>query len=204
MRRMNYLAHAFLARQDEGLLLGGLMGDHVRGLRALRIYPAAIRRGIRLHRYIDRITDQHEEIRTLLRRFPRPFRRYAGIIVDLAFDHELARDWGHWCAVPLLDFDREVRAVLARHAKWVPPGLSRFIAYADQRGLLASYADEQEMLRSLAGVGKRLRRSNPLHQVDEIWPQLKAPCRDTFRRVFPLLQSDVEDWIKRTSISTGS
>ena len=204
MLRMNYLAHAFLARRDEGLLVGGLMGDHIRGLRALRIYPQEIRRGIRLHRYIDRITDQHEAIRALLRRFPRPFRRYAGIIVDLAFDHELARHWGHWGEGSLSAFDREVRAVLGQHKKWIPPGLNRFMAYADERGLLAAYADEQEMLRSLAGVGKRLRRSNPLHQVGEIWPQVKAPCHDTFVRVFPLLQSDVEDWIKRTSTSTGS
>ncbi len=201
---MNYLAHAFLARQDEGLLLGGLLGDHVRGLLALRGYPPPVRRGIRLHRHIDRFTDHHADVKVLLRCFPKPFRRYAGIIVDLAFDHELARHWSRYADEPLDQFDREIRALLARHEEMVPPGLARFMAYADRRGLFAAYREESEMLRSLAGVGQRLRRANPLHRVGEVWPEVRDACADTFMAVFPVVQSEVDDWVSRTSTSTGS
>lgn len=201
---MNYLAHAFLAREDEGLLLGGLLGDHVRGLLALRSFPPPVRRGIRLHRHIDRFTDHHAQVRALLRHFPRPYRRYAGIIVDLAFDHELAQRWDVYAGDSLADFDREVRDVLARNDALVPPALARFMAYADRRGLFAAYREESEMLRSLAGIGRRLRRDNPLDRVGDIWPDVRGPCAETFETVFPEVQSEVADWISRTSTTTGS
>ena len=201
---MNYLAHAFLARTDEGLLLGGLLGDHVRGLLALRGYPPPVRRGIRLHRHIDRFTDHHADMKSLLGRFPKPYRRYAGIIIDLAFDHELARYWERYADGSLADFDRDIRHLLARHEAMVPPGLARFMAYADQRGLFAAYREESEMLRSLAGIGQRLRRANPLHRVGEIWPEVRDHCAETFVSVFPVVQSEVDDWVSRTSTTTGS
>ncbi len=201
---MNYLAHAFLARRDEGLMLGGLLGDHVRGLRALRGFPPDVRLGIRLHRYIDRTTDHHKQVKALLRRFPRPYRRYAGIIVDLAFDHELASHWSHYAMQSIEAFDRRVRDLLARNEALVPEPLARFMSYADRRGLFAAYRDESEMLRSLAGVGRRLRRDNPLDRVDEIWPEVREPCAETFAEVFPLIQSEVDEWVSLKSTTTGS
>ena len=201
---MNYLAHAFLARQDEGLMLGGLLGDHVRGLRALRRYPPPVRRGIKLHRYIDRFTDHHKVVKQLVREFPKPFRRYAGIIVDVAFDHELAGDWSRYADGSLEAFDRQIRELLARHASLVPERLAGFMRYADRRGLFAAYRDEDEMLHSLAGVGHRLRRANPLGDVASIWPEMKQPCAEAFATVFPMIQSEVNDWVKRTSTITGS
>lgn len=201
---MNYLAHAFLPRQDDDLVLGGLLGDHVRGLRALLGYPFRIRQGIRLHRFIDRTTDGHAQVKELLRVFPKPFRRYAGIIVDLAFDHELAKNWGRYSDQSLDSFDAYLRSLLASHEHLVPPALARFMTYADGRGLFAAYREESEMLHSLTGVGRRLRRSNPLGEVATIWPRVKGPCADTFEAVFPVIQSDVDAWIARRSITTGS
>lgn len=201
---MNFLAHVYLVRDNDALMLGNLFGDYVRGLRALRAYPMDVREGIRLHRFIDRTTDHHPEVKTLVRRFPRPFRRYAGIIVDLAFDHELARQWDDWCDTPLPVFDQRVRELLAAYDGTQPEGLASFMRYADRRGLFAAYASEQEMLRSLKGVGRRLKRSNPLGRVAEIWPEVKDECRDGFARALPRIQSAVDDWRNRRSTMTGS
>lgn len=185
-------------------MLGGLLGDHVRGLQVLRRFPPAVRRGIRLHRHIDRFTDHHPQVKALLRQFPKPFRRYGGIIIDVAFDHELAKHWGRYAEVPLDDFDAEIRALLARNDDLVPDRLRSFMRYADRRGLFAAYRHESEMLYSLAGVGTRLRRANPLGEVDLVWHELAGPCAVTFEAVFPLIQSEVDDWVKRTSTITGS
>lgn len=201
---MNFLAHLYLARSDDELMLGGLLGDFVRGGRALRAYPSRIQLGIKLHRGIDRHTDGMHEVKMLKREFPREFRRYAGIVLDLAFDHELARRWPDFCDVPLDDFDASVRQLLDRHRGWVPEGLSKFMQYADRRGLFVTYCSEQEMLYSLAGIGTRLSRANPLHRVSEIWPELKQPCRAGFTTLFPRLQGWVDDWLKRRSTTTGS
>jgi acyl carrier protein phosphodiesterase len=201
---MNFLAHLYLAQGDDKLMLGALLGDFVRGRHALWAWPAGVRNGIRLHRKIDRFTDNSRQVKALQSEFPKPFRRYSGIVIDLAFDHELARQWKDYSELPLKDFDDEIRAVLARHEAELPEELKRFMAYADRRGLFEAYRHEDEMLFSLAGIGTRLKRANPLHQVKEIWPELKPSVASAFASFFPEVQSRVGALRKRRSTTTGS
>ena len=203
--RMNFLSHLYLARSDENLMLGGLIGDFVRGRRALKAYPEGVQDGIRLHRRIDGFTDNAREVKSMRREFPREFRRYAGIILDLAFDHELACRWPVFSSITIESFDKDTRTMLARHQDLLPEGLVRFMAYADRRGLFANYRSEEEMLHSLAGVSApRLSRLNPLHRTGEIWPELREACSETFVQFFPRLQGEVDAWLKRRSTMTGS
>lgn len=201
---MNFLAHLYLARGDEGLMLGAILGDFVRGKRVLWSYSHDIRNGIRLHRRIDKVTDHLPRVKSLRRSFPKEFRRYAGIVIDLGFDHELARNWSRYSDRGLEDFDLEVRDLLRRNEPVLPGRLRQFMKYADRRGLFAAYRQEEEMLYSLAGIGTRLKRANPLHRVAEIWPGLSSEVSEAFESVFPEIESDVDHWRRRRSTTTGS
>lgn len=201
---MNFLAHLVLAGDDEGLRLGAVLGDFVRGKMTLEAYPAAVRTGIELHRHIDSHTDTLPEIAALRAWFPPAFRRYSGIVIDLAIDHELATHWSAFSDESLAQFDRDVRAMLQRNARLVPDRLKRFMDYADRRGLFAAYRDEAEVLHSLRGIGRRLSRPNPLHRSHEIWPDLKPLMAANFPTMFRHAQSDVEAWLKMRSTITGS
>ena len=201
---MNFLAHLCLANGDDGLMLGGLFGDFIRGRRALRDYPEEVRRGIVLHRYIDKCTDNSPVIKKLKRGFPREYRRYAGIIIDLAFDHELAVNWWRYMPGSLERFDVEARDLLRDNVELVPKGLTSFMRYADRHGLFAAYREEDVILYAMAGVGTRLKRANPLHRVSEVWPELAPRFKEGFREFFPEIQSEVVEWRNRTSTTTGS
>ena len=201
---MNFLAHLCLASDDSGLMLGGLFGDFVRGRRALRVFPEQVRQGIMLHRHIDRCTDHSTEVKKLRPLFPREFRRYSGIIIDLAFDRELALNWWRYMPQSLERFDVEVRDLLRDNDEWVPDDLRGFMRYADRHGLFTAYREKDVVLFALAGIGVRLKRPNPLHLVVEIWPDLESEFRTGFRQFFPRIQSEVADWIKRKSVTTGS
>jgi len=201
---MNFLAHLCLANGDSGLMLGGLIGDFVRGRRALRAYPEPIRQGIVLHRYIDKCTDRSPVVKNLRSQFPREFRRYAGIIIDIAFDHELALNWWRYMPGSLERFDVEIRDLLRGNAEWVPEKLESFMQYAERHGLFSAYRDEGVVFKALAGVGKRLSRPNPLHRVAEIWPDLAPEFKRAFREFFPQIQSEVLDWRRRNPTTTGS
>jgi acyl carrier protein phosphodiesterase len=201
---MNFLAHLCLANGDSGLMLGGLVADFVRGQRALRAFPEPVKQGIVLHRFIDQRTDHSAVVKNLRTRFPREFRRYAGIIIDLAFDHELAVNWWRYMPGSLERFDLETRDLLRDNAKMVPEGLARFMSYADRHGLFSAYREADVTLFALAGLGTQLSRPNPLHRVAEIWPELAPEIKLAFRKFFPLIQSEVTDWRKRVSTTTGS
>ncbi len=191
---MNFLAHLCLANGDSGLMLGGMIGDFVRGRRALKIYPEPVRQGIILHRYIDRCTDHSPVVKKLRRRFPREFRRYSGIIIDLAFDHELALNWWRYMPGSLERFDVEVRDLLRDNKHLVPEGVDQFMQYADLHGLFTAYREEDVVMFSLAGMGTRLTRPNPLHRVAEVWPELAPQFKVAFREFFPQIQSEVLEW----------
>jgi len=201
---MNFLAHLCLANGDSGLMLGGLFGDFVRGRRALRAFPEPVRQGIVLHRYIDKCTDRSPVIKKLRPRFSREFRRYAGIIIDLAFDHELAINWWRYMPGSLERFDLEVRDLLRDNTGLVPEKLTGFMQYADRHGLFSAYREEDIVLQALTGIGTRLSRPNPLHRVSEIWPELAPEFKPAFRQFFPQIQAEVLDWRQRNSTITGS
>ncbi len=95
---MNHLAHALLAGDDEWLLLCGMLGDFVHGQPVPQLFPSRVIAGIRLHGAIDVYTDAHPEVLAAKAQLPPPYRRYAGILLDMWFDHCLARDFGRWCA----------------------------------------------------------------------------------------------------------
>jgi acyl carrier protein phosphodiesterase len=201
---MNFLAHLCLADGDSGLMLGGLFGDFVRGRRALRAFPEPVRQGVLLHRYIDKCTDQSGVVKMLKPQFPREYRRYAGIIIDLAFDHELAVNWWRYMPGSLERFDLKARDLLHENADLVPKKLTSFMRYADRHGLFAAYRETDVILYALAGVGTRLSRPNPLHRVSEIWPDMAPQFKPAFREFFPDIQSKVVEWRKSRSTITGS
>lgn len=201
---MNFLAHLVLAGDDEALRLGAMLGDFVRGSAAPAAFGTDVCRGILLHRHIDAHTDGLPEVAALREWFPSPFRRYAGIVIDLAIDHELARRWSEYHEQPLAVFDVEVRRMLARHEGVVPDRLRRFMDYANRRGLFAAYRDEAEILRSLRGIGRRLSRPNPLHRAADIWPDLQPLLAANFSVIFRQAQSDVAAWLNSRSTITGS
>ena len=108
---MNFLAHLHLGGERPGQLLGSLYGDFVKGPLQDR-WPTDIEAGIRLHRQIDVFTDSHPVVLQAKQRFPRERRRYAGILVDLFFDHCLAAHWHDYASEPLHDFTARVYQVL--------------------------------------------------------------------------------------------
>lgn len=171
---MNFLAHHWLAGADEDLQLGAWLGDFIKGSHQLGQFSIPVQQGIRLHRAIDSFVDSHELTLDLKSGFPAEYRRYSGIILDLMADHFLARDWSHRDPRPLVEVERSAFRLLQRHDAWLPLGLKQFIDYAKPRKLLSGYGRRAVIVESLAGVSRRLSRSNPLSEtaefIDEYYP----------------------------------
>lgn len=198
---MNHLAHALLAGDDEGLRLGGMLGDFVHGQPDPERFPPRVIEGIRLHRAIDVFTDSHAEVAAARRLLPPPYRRFGGILLDIWFDHELARDFARWSEQPLARYSDELRELLRRHDALLPDGLRRFSAYMDARDLPAGYADRAEIGRALQGVSGRLSRANPIGTALPVLVELEQPLRAHFEAFFPQLRVFAEDWVADRSSS---
>jgi acyl carrier protein phosphodiesterase len=100
---MNFLAHIYLSGDNDLLKIGNFMADGIRGKQFLT-YPPEIQKGIMLHRAIDTFTDAHPVFRQSTKRLHENYHHYAGVIVDILYDHFLAKNWDSYSDVKLEDF----------------------------------------------------------------------------------------------------
>ena len=155
---MNYLAHAWLARHSDEAILGGLLGDFVFGKSILEDWRPSVRVEIIRHRRIDRYTDDHPAV-VAARALFGPLRRYSGIVLDVYFDHLLARDWRHWNDAPLDEFTTRVYRVLREHRDELPPRLQAIAPRMAAHDWLGSYAQRDNVDGVVRGIATRLSRN---------------------------------------------
>ena len=189
---MNFLAHFHLAWPDEGLVAGGLEGDYHKGpLRG--DLPRPIERGVQLHRAIDAYTDSHPVIEQLRRDFPAHLRRYAGILIDLSFDHYLSSHWTSFSAVPLPTFNEQVYRTLQNQENALSSGSRRMLARLVEYDILGLYGDWETVPASAARIGERFKRHNPFTNLD----RELAPARDALEQAFLAFYPDLQAFSDR-------
>ena len=184
---MNYLAHLHLGGQRPEELLGSLYGDFVKGLLHGQ-YSPEIERGIQLHRSIDVFTDHHPLVDQALERFSHTRRRYAGIVLDVFFDHCLARDWSRYAEQPLERFTADFYRVLKAQAH-LPSRLARIAPHMAAHDWLGSYQHFETLEQVFVGISRRLSRPQELAGAMQDLTSLYAPLSEDFRAFYPQLQA---------------
>jgi acyl carrier protein phosphodiesterase len=183
---MNHLAHALIAVRSRGSIPGHLLGDFVKGSPEGR-YRGELLEGILIHRRVDAYTDAHPRVARSLRRFDPPYRRFAGILVDLFFDHLLARSWEQWSSEPLRVFADRVYSELDAARGDLPAAMQHFADYMTASDLLVSYREPAGLARALDGMSRRMRRPNPLATAAGAMERSREGLETDFRVFFPEL-----------------
>lgn len=185
---MNFLAHAWLARHgSDDFLYGNLIADGVKGA-DLSDWREEVAAGIRHHRRVDAFVDAHPLVRGARERAPRAQRRYAGIALDLIWDHFLARELA-------LDSTRSslvVRSYRLLEARPAPDRLAAMMPVLVEQDWLHRYADFGFTCGAIRGIGRRLSGPNRLA---ELVPWLEADyaaLEDDFRRLWPAVIEAME------------
>jgi acyl carrier protein phosphodiesterase len=185
---VNFLAHFHLAWPDRGLVAGGLEGDYYKGPLRGEL-PAAIERGVELHRAIDAYTDSHPVVGQLRGEFPAELRRYAGILIDLVFDHYLSLHWSRFSEMPLGTFNRSVYDVLRAEEAALSAGSRAMLQRLLQYDILARYRHWETVPASAARIGERLRGANPFTAVDRQLAPVRERMEAAFLAFYPELQA---------------
>lgn len=204
--QVNWLAHLYLARHSDAAMLGALLGDFAFGRTGLDRYGAQAHREILLHRRIDRYTDTHPEVVALRDAFPGGLRRFAGIALDVHFDHLLARDWSRWAAftapaaAPLRAFTAHAYAVLAERLDELPPRLQAILPAMRGQDWLGGYRERAAVDHAVARIARRLSRQGDrlvacLPHLRGIEPQVDG----AFERFFP----ELIDFARRERTALG-
>ena len=189
---MNYLAHLHLGGPRPGQLLGSLYGDFVKG-RLQGQFDPEIEAAIQLHRSIDVFTDRHPLVDAALSRFSMTRRRYAGIVLDVFFDHCLARDWTLYADQPLELFTSDVYRVLSAEPQ-LPERLARIAPHMMANDWLGSYREFEVLEQVLRGISRRLTRPEELAAAMQELRVLYEPLSEDFRLFYPRLQDFAQNY----------
>ena len=156
---MNYLAHLYLAGPEPEARLGALLGDFVFGQSALADWGALERREIVIHRRVDRYTDEHPQVVAARRLFAHGRQRYAGIALDVYYDHCLARDWARYCDTPLDAFTASFYWYLLSRQDELPERLRRIAPLMASGDWLGSYRQRDSVDLAVTRIATRLSRN---------------------------------------------
>jgi acyl carrier protein phosphodiesterase len=181
---MNFLAHLYLSPPNNEIILGNFIADSVKG-KVFDTYSEEIQRGILLHRQIDQFTDQHPVFKQSCTRLDLKYRRYSGVIVDIYYDHFLAKYWDDFHEKDLKEFVSEAYQLLIHNFKLLPPRSKRILPFMITQNWLANYSNFKHLNRVFKGMSRRTTNNS---RMDEAVDELKkdyAAFEDEFRRFFP-------------------
>lgn len=179
---VNYLFHLYLSPDTPAELVGSILGDFVKG-RLDTTYAPDVTRGIVLHRRVDSFAYDHPAVRRSRLRIDDSYGHCRGVLVDVYYDHFLARTWDSHHPVPLPVFARHVYAALQSNLQGLPPSMQQMATRMIAHDWLTSYRDEAVVARVLERLSLRLRRPNPL-----------ASGAGELRRNYAGLEEDFEEF----------
>ena len=189
---MNFLAHALLSPDDAEIRAGNVCADLIKG-RVDGVATPGIVTGVALHRAIDRFADRHRAFKACMSHVAPPRRRYARVIVDVFFDHCLARSWALYSTVSLDSFVEHVCAQMARQADAIPiRDRTRLDRMLESRWL-GMYGTRAGLDRAFAGLARRARFGHRLEEaaddLDRHYPAIEA----SFHVLMPALRAHADE-----------
>lgn len=188
--QVNYLAHLYLAKDNPESLIGNLLGDFLKGVDQKQ-FSVDIQQGIELHYKIDAYTDSHPMFREAKRLISPERRRYAGVLIDVFYDHFLAKDWKNYSSMTLKSFSQKVYVVLWQNQLILPDKLRQALPNMIEQDWLVSYQDIGGIEHALNRLAQRAKKGSLLIGSVE---ELKAHYGElylSFQIFFPELVSYV-------------
>lgn len=159
---MNFLAHIYLSFGDDEITLGNFMADSIRGNKFKHL-PERVQKGIFLHREIDTFTDTHPIPKKSSKKLHENYSHYSRVIVDIFYDHFLAKNWKTYSNEPLSVFVDRFYNLLEDNYAILPDGVKRMMPYMISDNWLLNYANLEGIGKVLNGMNRRTKNKSKMN-----------------------------------------
>lgn len=192
---MNFLAHIYLSGDDDLIKIGNFMADGIRGNDYLE-YPEKIQKGVVLHRAIDTFTDAHPVWRKSKHRLHERYGHYSGVIIDILYDHFLAKNWNQYSNEDLEEYVALFYQSLKDNYNVLSKKTKNLLPYMIDGNWLVSYATiagiEQILFQMDYRTKHRVHMQNAIEELQEFYTEFEQE----FTLFFNDLIKMVEDFNK--------
>lgn len=191
---MNFLAHLFLSGDDDELKIGNFIADSVKGTPPESLGQGVIK-GIALHRRIDSYTDSHPVVLESIKRLRGRHGKFAGVVVDICYDHFLAKNWSSYSDQELWEYVNESYALMLKHKKELPARIQEMLPYMVRSNWLYNYRTLDGIDKVFKGMARRTQfDSNMSSAMKDLWMDYQEYEKE-FHQFFPQLQAYVKSMI---------
>jgi len=159
---MNYLAHIYLSRDHELITIGNFMADHIKGNK-YKNFSEDLQKGILLHRQIDSFTDTHKIVKISKRRLNDRYGLYRGVVIDIFYDHFLAKNWKNYSEIDLPTYTQSFYDSLNRNFDILPDKIKYMSKYLIRDNWLLSYAEMDGIQKVLEGMNRRTKNRSQMY-----------------------------------------
>lgn len=156
---MNFLAHIYLSGNNDLVKIGNFMADGIRG-KEYESFPPDVQKGILLHRAIDTFTDAHPIFRQGTKRLHEKYHHYAGVVMDVFYDHFLAKNWSRYSDVKLGDYAMAFYEAMEKNFNLLSDKSKHILPIMKERDWLASYATVDGITRILTQMDLRTKNQS--------------------------------------------
>tara|TARA_R110000868_G_scaffold290238_1_gene550437 strand:- start:225 stop:809 length:585 start_codon:yes stop_codon:yes gene_type:complete len=159
---MNFLAHIYLSFGDDEITLGNFIADSIRGNKYNHL-PERVQKGITLHRFIDTYTDAHPTVRQSTKRLHENYSHYSGVIVDIFYDHFLAKNWNTYSEIPLENFVDNFYDLLENNYDILPDSTKHMMPFMIADNWIFNYSKMEGISRVLNGMNRRTKNKSKMN-----------------------------------------
>jgi acyl carrier protein phosphodiesterase len=188
---MNFLSHLYLSGNSDELKIGNFIADSVKGS-DYKMFNTGIQEGIVLHRKIDAFTDTHEIVEKSKARLRNAYRKYASVIVDIYYDHFLAKNWNTYSTESLDLFSNNVYHLVNCHHSILPEKSQQFAYYMIKNNILFHYGNLEGIEKVLYGMS---RRASFVSNMEFAINDLKEHF-DLFEKEFELFFPELKNYVQ--------
>lgn len=189
---MNFLAHIYLSGENDLLKIGNFAADSIVG-NHYKQFPQTMQDGIMLHRKIDTFTDSHPIVYKSKHRLFEKYGHYNSVIVDVLYDHFLAKNWLDYHPQALENYVADFYTLLRTNFEILPDKTQNFYPYMVQQNWLLNYAEIEGIKTVLHQMS---RRTVNYIQLDGAVAELQlfyTEFEEEFTAFFKELQAYVEE-----------
>ncbi len=162
---MNYLAHLFLSGQNDEILVGNLLGDFVIGSidhERNNYLTTPLKKGVHLHRLIDSFADNHNMTRECNKKLHHQYHKYAGVLVDIFFDHFLTKHWERFSDEKFEVFRLRTYRAFDSFEYLLPVKMYHLVDSMKKHDWLKNYSEHWGVEKALLNIAKRTKHHVPL------------------------------------------
>ncbi|MDQ1166615.1 acyl carrier protein phosphodiesterase [Flavobacterium sp. SORGH_AS_0622] len=183
---MNFLAHIYLSGENDLIKIGNFMADGIRG-KQFEHFPEDVKKGILLHRFIDTYTDSHDIFRKSTKRLHDRYHHYSGVIVDIVYDHFLAKNWSNYSEEKLESFINRFYNSLHDNYSILTEKTQGLMPYMIERNWLLSYRTTEGIHQILTQMDRRSKNISKMQyaieELNEFYDEFEEEFTSFFEEI---------------------